>query len=80
MDGELDVPQPNSIAMQMSYPLVNVPPPPVQVRIGCGLEIAIDERWRDCSYNFVNMYRDDSDLKAEKTILRGHIIIDYKRV
>ncbi|XP_073965618.1 LOW QUALITY PROTEIN: rho guanine nucleotide exchange factor 2 [Choristoneura fumiferana] len=30
LDGELDGPQPNSIALQMSYPLVNVPPPPVQ--------------------------------------------------
>ncbi|XP_026744295.1 uncharacterized protein LOC113505691 isoform X2 [Trichoplusia ni] len=31
LDGELDAPQPNSIAMQMSYPLVNLPPPPLQV-------------------------------------------------
>lgn len=31
LDGDLDGPQPNSIAMQMSYPLVNVPPPPLQV-------------------------------------------------
>lgn len=31
LDGELEGPQPNSIAMQMSYPLVNVPPPPLQV-------------------------------------------------
>ncbi|VVD01509.1 unnamed protein product [Leptidea sinapis] len=30
LDGELDGPQPNSIAMQMSYPLVNMPPPPLQ--------------------------------------------------
>ncbi|XP_068624314.1 rho guanine nucleotide exchange factor 11 [Battus philenor] len=30
LDGELDGPQPNSIALQMSYPLVNVPPPPLQ--------------------------------------------------
>ncbi|CAG4961031.1 unnamed protein product [Parnassius apollo] len=29
LDGELDGPQPNSIALQMSYPLVNVPPPPL---------------------------------------------------
>ena len=33
LDGELEGPQPNSIAMQMSYPLVNVPPPPLQVTI-----------------------------------------------
>lgn len=31
LDGELDGPQPNSIALQMSYPLVNAPPPPLQV-------------------------------------------------
>lgn len=31
LDGEVDGPQPNSIALQMSYPLVNVPPPPLQV-------------------------------------------------
>ncbi|CAH0598597.1 unnamed protein product [Chrysodeixis includens] len=31
LDGSLDGPQPNSIALQMSYPLVNVPPPPLQV-------------------------------------------------
>lgn len=31
LDGELEGPQPNSIAMQMSYPLVNAPPPPLQV-------------------------------------------------
>ncbi|XP_049881963.1 uncharacterized protein LOC126377987, partial [Pectinophora gossypiella] len=30
LDGELDGPQPNSIALQMSYPLVNAPPPPLQ--------------------------------------------------
>ncbi|XP_037292970.1 uncharacterized protein LOC115448588 [Manduca sexta] len=30
LDGELEGPQPNSIALQMSYPLVNVPPPPLQ--------------------------------------------------
>ncbi|KPJ14823.1 Rho guanine nucleotide exchange factor 12 [Papilio machaon] len=30
LDGELDGPQPNSIALQLSYPLVNVPPPPLQ--------------------------------------------------
>ncbi|CAG4980325.1 unnamed protein product [Colias eurytheme] len=30
LDGELDGPQPNSIALQMSYPLVNLPPPPLQ--------------------------------------------------
>ncbi|RVE40603.1 hypothetical protein evm_014748 [Chilo suppressalis] len=32
LDGELDAPgpQPNSIAMQMNYPLVNAPPPPIQ--------------------------------------------------
>ncbi|CAH0718344.1 unnamed protein product, partial [Brenthis ino] len=30
LDGEVDGPQPNSIALQMSYPLVNVPPPPLQ--------------------------------------------------
>ncbi|XP_045487364.1 rho guanine nucleotide exchange factor 11 isoform X1 [Pieris rapae] len=29
LDGELDGPQPNSIALQMSYPLVNLPPPPL---------------------------------------------------
>lgn len=29
---EEEGPQPNSIALQMSYPLVNVPPPPLQVR------------------------------------------------
>lgn len=31
LDGELDGPQPNSISLQMSYPLVNAPPPPLQV-------------------------------------------------
>ncbi|XP_028162482.1 uncharacterized protein LOC114354346 [Ostrinia furnacalis] len=30
LDGDLEGPQPNSIALQMSYPLVNVPPPPLQ--------------------------------------------------
>lgn len=36
LDGELEGPQPNSIALQMSYPLVNVPPPPLQVNVmGC---------------------------------------------
>ncbi|KAJ2939064.1 hypothetical protein O0L34_g10253 [Tuta absoluta] len=30
LDGELDGPQPNSIALQMNYPLVNAPPPPLQ--------------------------------------------------
>lgn len=33
LDGELEGPQPNSIAMQMSYPLVNAPPPPLQVNV-----------------------------------------------
>lgn len=36
LDGELEGPQPNSIALQMSYPLVNVPPPPLQVSGRCG--------------------------------------------
>lgn len=31
LDGELEGPQPNSIALQMNYPLVNAPPPPLQV-------------------------------------------------
>lgn len=31
LDSDLEGPQPNSIALQMSYPLVNVPPPPLQV-------------------------------------------------
>lgn len=37
LDGELDGPLPNSIALQMSYPLVNVPPPPLLVscRLSC---------------------------------------------
>nr|XP_026484181.1 rho guanine nucleotide exchange factor 11 isoform X2 [Vanessa tameamea] len=30
LDGELEGPQPNSIALQMNYPLVNAPPPPLQ--------------------------------------------------
>ncbi|KAL0810258.1 hypothetical protein ABMA28_010421 [Loxostege sticticalis] len=30
LDSDLEGPQPNSIALQMSYPLVNVPPPPLQ--------------------------------------------------
>lgn len=34
LDGELEGPQPNSIALQMSYPLVNAPPPPLQVTRG----------------------------------------------
>lgn len=36
LDGELDGPQPNSIALQMSYPLVNAPPPPLQVFLWVG--------------------------------------------
>ncbi|XP_063370506.1 uncharacterized protein LOC134658789 [Cydia amplana] len=39
LDGELDGPQPNSIALQMSYPLVNVPPPPLQMDDRTGLPI-----------------------------------------
>ncbi|XP_047999772.1 nascent polypeptide-associated complex subunit alpha, muscle-specific form-like [Leguminivora glycinivorella] len=39
LDGELDGPQPNSIAMQMSYPLVNVPPPPLQTDDRTGLPV-----------------------------------------
>ncbi|KAG7295397.1 hypothetical protein JYU34_022446 [Plutella xylostella] len=31
LDGDLEGPQPNSIALQMSYPLVNAPPPPLQM-------------------------------------------------
>lgn len=36
LDGQLDGPQPNSIALQMSYPLVNAPPPPLQVFLWVG--------------------------------------------
>ncbi|XP_047037957.1 LOW QUALITY PROTEIN: uncharacterized protein LOC124643134 [Helicoverpa zea] len=39
LDGELDGPQPNSIAMQMSYPLVNVPPPPLQTDNRTGVPV-----------------------------------------
>ncbi|KAJ0170642.1 hypothetical protein K1T71_014013 [Dendrolimus kikuchii] len=39
LDGELDGPQPNSIAMQMSYPLVNAPPPPLQTDNRTGLPV-----------------------------------------
>lgn len=45
LDGELEGPQPNSIAMQMSYPLVNVPPPPLQVNLGF-LEQSILDYWK----------------------------------
>lgn len=34
LDGDLEGPQPNSIALQMNYPLVNAPPPPLQVTHG----------------------------------------------
>lgn len=63
LDGELDGPQPNSIAMQMSYPLVNAPPPPLQVSrvgrsacLGLGSEVG---RW--CLVNFV-MFMDGMNL------------------
>ncbi|KAJ8708182.1 hypothetical protein PYW08_010548 [Mythimna loreyi] len=39
LDGELDGPQPNSIAMQMSYPLVNAPPPPLQTDNRTGVPV-----------------------------------------
>lgn len=41
LDGELDGPQPNSIALQMSYPLVNVPPPPLQVNLCWCIDAAV---------------------------------------
>ncbi|CAB3245269.1 unnamed protein product [Arctia plantaginis] len=39
LDGELDGPQPNSIALQMSYPLVNLPPPPLQTDNRTGVPV-----------------------------------------
>ncbi|XP_069363375.1 rho guanine nucleotide exchange factor 11 [Maniola hyperantus] len=39
LDGELEGPQPNSIAMQMNYPLVNVPPPPLQTDNRSGVPV-----------------------------------------
>ncbi|XP_059054643.1 bromodomain-containing protein 4 [Achroia grisella] len=39
LDGDLDGPQPNSIALQMSYPLVNVPPPPLQTDNRTGVPV-----------------------------------------
>ncbi|KAH9632428.1 hypothetical protein HF086_010821 [Spodoptera exigua] len=39
LDADLDGPQPNSIAMQMSYPLVNVPPPPLQTDNRTGVPV-----------------------------------------
>ncbi|XP_075987667.1 rho guanine nucleotide exchange factor 2 isoform X2 [Anticarsia gemmatalis] len=39
LDGELEGPQPNSIAMQMSYPLVNAPPPPLQTDNRTGVPV-----------------------------------------
>ncbi|XP_052747717.1 uncharacterized protein LOC113523196 isoform X2 [Galleria mellonella] len=39
LDGDLEGPQPNSIALQMSYPLVNVPPPPLQTDNRTGVPV-----------------------------------------
>nr|XP_037875661.1 uncharacterized protein LOC101742925 isoform X3 [Bombyx mori] len=39
LDGELEGPQPNSIALQMSYPLVNLPPPPLQTDNRSGVPV-----------------------------------------
>lgn len=39
LDGELEGPQPNSIALQMSYPLVNAPPPPLQTDNRTGVPV-----------------------------------------
>ncbi|XP_050357876.1 rho guanine nucleotide exchange factor 11 [Nymphalis io] len=39
LDGELEGPQPNSIALQMNYPLVNAPPPPLQTDIRGGVPV-----------------------------------------
>ncbi|XP_053620775.1 uncharacterized protein RhoGEF2 isoform X2 [Plodia interpunctella] len=39
LDGDLDGPQPNSIALQMNYPLVNQPPPPLQTDNRTGIPV-----------------------------------------
>ncbi|XP_060807923.1 uncharacterized protein LOC106130397 [Amyelois transitella] len=39
LDGDLDGPQPNSIALQMNYPLVNQPPPPLQTDNRTGVPV-----------------------------------------
>ncbi|CAH0403766.1 unnamed protein product [Chilo suppressalis] len=53
LDGELDAPgpQPNSIAMQMNYPLVNAPPPPIQVmRCACAnLLLILTDAYRNAA-------------------------------